>query len=123
MGFDPMSIKYINLAHESGLGTGKPSEIEITGDTEIVNENWHFEVGMSFHKFAGWFTWHGPTRFLQKLLTRPPILYFANFYSFVYHDVIHWPFREGKIYENWLVDSEWGRMFKGYQDMCTCCND
>ncbi len=121
MGFDPMSIKYINLAHEDGLGTGKPSEIEIVGDTDAVHENWNFKVGASFHKFAGWFIWHGPTRFMQKLLTRPPILYFANFYSFVYHDVIHWPFSEGKIYEKWLVESEWGRMFKGYQDMCTCC--
>jgi uncharacterized protein (DUF362 family) len=122
MGFDPMSIKYINLAHESGLGVGKPSEIEITGDVDVANENWNFKVGKSFHMFAGWVAWFGPTKFLQKVFTRPPILYFAQFYSFFYHDVIHWPLREGEIYRKWLVDSEWGRMFKGYQDMCTCCN-
>src|SRR5262245_35410148 len=30
MGFDPMSIKYIRLAHEAKLGVGDPAEIEIT---------------------------------------------------------------------------------------------
>ena len=33
MGFDPMSIKFIRLAHELGLGCGDPREIEIVGDT------------------------------------------------------------------------------------------
>ena len=72
MGFDPMSIKYIRLAHEAGLGVGRPEEIEIVGDHDAAAENWGFEVGVSFHKFAGWVTWFGPTRFMQKLLTRPP---------------------------------------------------
>jgi len=116
MGFDPMAIKYIRLAHETGLGIGRPEEIEIVGDKDAAEENWGFRVGVSFHRFAGWFTWFGPTRFLQKLLTRPPILYFGNFYSFFYHDILHWPLKERKIYRKWLVESEWGRLFKEYQD-------
>ena len=32
MGFDPMSIQYIRLAHDAGLGVGDPREIEIVGD-------------------------------------------------------------------------------------------
>ena len=32
MGFDPLSIKYIRLAHDAGLGCGDPREIEIVGD-------------------------------------------------------------------------------------------
>jgi uncharacterized protein (DUF362 family) len=115
MGFDPMSIKYIRLAHEAGLGIGRPEEIEIVGDLDAAAENWGFEVGVSFHKFAGWVTWFGPTRVLQKILTRPPILYLGNFYSFLYHDVIHWPLKESKLYKKWLVESEWGRLFKDYQ--------
>ena len=66
MGFDPMAIPYIRLAHDNGLGTGKPEEIEIVGDLDAARENWHFEVGFCFHKFVGWVTWFGPTRFLQK---------------------------------------------------------
>ncbi len=32
MGFDPMSLEYIRLAHEDGLGVGDPRDIEIVGD-------------------------------------------------------------------------------------------
>src|SRR5437762_7216479 len=35
MGFNPMSIKYIALAHEAGLGVGDPREIELVGDPAI----------------------------------------------------------------------------------------
>ena len=36
MGFDPLSIKYIRLAHDVGLGCGDPREIEIVGDLEAA---------------------------------------------------------------------------------------
>jgi uncharacterized protein (DUF362 family) len=115
MGFDPMAIRYIALAHEAGLGVGRPEEIEIVGDPELASENWHFEVGLCFHQFAAWVTWFGPTRFLQDVLTRPPLLYLGNFYSSFYHDVLHWRLRERRVYERWLVDSPWGRLFADYR--------
>ena len=34
MGLDPMSIKFIRLAHDLGLGCGDPRDIEIVGDEE-----------------------------------------------------------------------------------------
>ncbi len=116
MGFDPMKIDYIRMAHEDGLGCGRTEEIEIAGDLEAARENWGFRVGISFHKFAGWFTWFGPTRFLQKLLTRPPLLYLGNFYSYFYHDVIHWPLVQGRMYRQWLKRSPWGRLFQDYRE-------
>ena len=36
MGFDPMSLDYIRLAHEDGLGTGDPRDIEIVGDVDAA---------------------------------------------------------------------------------------
>ena len=36
MGIDPMSIKFIRLAHELGLGCGDPREIEIVGDVDAA---------------------------------------------------------------------------------------
>jgi len=114
MGFDPMSIKYINLAHQAGLGTGKPEDIEIVGDKELIKESWGFSVGASFHRFAGWVTWFGPTKFMKDVFTRPPVLYLGNFYSYFYHDILHWKFSKNAVYKKWLAESEWGRMFSEY---------
>ncbi|MFZ2055524.1 MAG: DUF362 domain-containing protein [Candidatus Aminicenantales bacterium] len=116
MGFEPMGIPYIRLAHEAGLGVGKPEEIQVVGDPDLATQNWDFRVGRSFHRLAGWLTWFGPTRVFQKLLTRPPLLYLLNLYSFIYHDVIHWPLREGRVFKRWLTASEWGRLFVEYRE-------
>jgi hypothetical protein len=116
MGFDPMAVKYIRLAHEAGLGVGDPAQIEIVGDPDAARENWGFRVGMCFHRFAGWVTWFGPTRFLQKTLTEPPVLYLGQAYSRAYHDLLHWPLVESRIYRRWLLESEWGHLFREYQE-------
>ena len=42
MGMDPMSIKYIRMAHDLGLGCGDPRDIEIVGDLDAAKENWQF---------------------------------------------------------------------------------
>ena len=116
MGFDPMDIKYLRLAHEAGLGVGRPGEIEVVGDADLAEQNWHFQVGRSFHRFAGWLTWFGPTRVFQKLLTRPPFLYLLTLYSFIYHDVVHWPLREKRVARRWRRESPWGRLFEEYRE-------
>ena len=85
MGFDPMKLKYIRLAHERGLGTGNPGEIEIVGDVDLAKESWNFHVGKTFHSFLGWLAWFGPTRIFQGLL-KTPFVHIANFMSEAYHD-------------------------------------
>ena len=42
MGMDPMSIKYIRMAHDLGLGCGDPRDIEVVGDLDAAKENWQF---------------------------------------------------------------------------------
>src|SRR3569623_1243179 len=37
MGFDPMSLDYIRLAAEAGLGHGRREDIEVVGDTQIAD--------------------------------------------------------------------------------------
>src|SRR5262249_21137946 len=39
MGFDPMSIRYLRLAHERGLGCADPREIEVIG-ADVSREAW-----------------------------------------------------------------------------------
>jgi uncharacterized protein (DUF362 family) len=113
MGFDPLSIKYIRLAHEAGLGVGDPREIALAGD-DVSGESWGFKVGGHLHSFLGWLTWYGPTRFLQKVVTRPPVVAIPILFSELFHDYYHWPLKEKRIYERWLRESRWGRLFAKY---------
>ena len=115
MGFDPMSIKYIRLAHDAGLGVGDPREIELVGDPAIGNESWGFKVTKTFHSFLGYLAWFGPTKFLQQLIFHTPIVYFPNLVSETYHDYYRWNFKEKKIYERWLEESPWGQLFAQYR--------
>ncbi|MDP3768972.1 MAG: DUF362 domain-containing protein, partial [Dehalococcoidia bacterium] len=114
MGFDPLSIPYIGIAHQEGLGTGDPREIEVVGD-DISNESWGFKVGSSAHSFMAWLAWYGPTRVFQWVL-HTPLVHFANFWSEAYHDYYHWPLKERKVYERWLEESPWGQLFATYAD-------
>jgi uncharacterized protein (DUF362 family) len=115
MGFDPMSIDYIRLAHERGLGVGDVGELEMVGD-DVSGENWHFEVGMSFHRFLGWMGWYGPTRVLQKLIFRTPLVKVPILVSEINHDYVHWPLKERKIYQRWRETTPWGRLFAEYDE-------
>jgi uncharacterized protein (DUF362 family) len=114
MGFDPLSIKYIRMAHEAGLGVGDPREIEIVGD-DISGENWHFKVGTNFHGFLAWLAWYGPTRFLQKLIMHTKLVMIPIFMSELNHDIVSWPLKYRKIYEKWRAEEPWGRLFDRYQ--------
>ena len=114
MGFDPLAIGYIRLAHERGLGVGDTREIELVGD-DVSGENWHFEVGRSFHKFLGWLSWFGPTRVLQRLLFRTWIVYIPIFVSEFNHDCVQWPLKEKGVYRRWRRESPWGRLFVEYE--------
>ncbi len=115
MGFDPLTIPYIKLAHENGLGVGDVREIEIVGDPDVAKENWQFQVGYNFHRFLGWLSWYGPTKVLQKLIFHTPIVNIPIFVSEFNHDYIHWPLKERGIYLKWREETPWGRLFDRYE--------
>lgn len=113
MGFDPMSIKYIRLAHEKGLGTGDLKEIEVVGE-DITNENWRFTVGRNLAARAGHLLWFGPLKAIQHLFFRTPLVYIFVFASFIYHDYIWWPLRGKAIQSRLRKESKWGKLFENY---------
>jgi hypothetical protein len=115
MGFDPLSIGYIRIAHEDGLGVGDVRDIEIVGDS-IEGQDWGFEVGKSFHKFLGWLSWYGPTKALQNLIFKTALVNIPIFISEFNHDYIHWPLKERQIYRRWKKESQWGRLFSEYRE-------
>ena len=114
MGFDPLSIKYIALAQEHGLGIGDPRDIEIVGD-DISNENWGFKVGYSTHTFLAWLSWYGPTRVLQKAIFRTPFVIVPTLIGEAEQDYMYWPLKFKGVAEHWRQTTTWGKLFQRYQ--------
>ena len=118
MGFDPLSIEYIRLAHEDGLGVGDPRQIEIVGDGEAANENWHFHVGKNLVRIGGGdLIWFGPLKRFQKLFFHTPLVNGFILASEVYHDLYRWPLVDRRAFERWCEATPWGQLFLRYAQM------
>lgn len=114
MGFDPMGIEYINVAHQDKLGTGDPREIEIVGD-DISKESWGFTVGNNGVSLFGNLAWFGPLKPMQKLFFRTPMVHAFIFGSEAYHDYYRWPLKDRKVFEQWRRETHWGKLFQKYE--------
>jgi uncharacterized protein (DUF362 family) len=114
MGFDPLSIEYIRVAHEDGLGVGDPREIEIVGDAEAAGESWGFKVGDNGASLIGDLLWFSPLQVFQKLFFRTPLVHLFIFGSETYHDYYRWPLRDRRTFEAWRKGTPWGRLFDRY---------
>ena len=116
MGFDPMSLKYIRLAHEKGLGCGDPREIEIVGDADAAKENWHFTGPFKKMTFASrmqhliyWGPLKKPIEWSLKTVLAP----WAYIASVMYHDSFWYPSHQARIRE--ILASDWGRLFQNWE--------
>jgi len=115
MGFDPLSIDYIRLAHEDGLGVGDPRDIEIVGDADAAKENWKFHVGKNLVRIGGGdLIWFGPLKRFQNLFFRTPLVNGFILASDVYHDFYRWPLLDRRVFERWCETTAWGQMFLRY---------
>lgn len=113
MGFDPMSIDYIKLAHEDGLGTGIIEEIEIVGEN-ISKIIFQFSVGNNMAEKIGHAFLFGPLKKMQWLFFHTPIVYLFVFGSYLYHDFIWWPFVGKRILDVIQANTEFGMYFANY---------
>jgi uncharacterized protein (DUF362 family) len=114
MGFDPMSLPYLALAHEQRLGKAKPEEIEIVGDVELAAQRWGFSVGDNGASRVGDLLWFGPLKRFQKLFFHTPLVNVFVAGSELYHDYYRWPLRDRAVYERWTRESPWGALFERY---------
>jgi len=115
MGFDPMTIDYIRIAHEDGLGVGRVPEIEVVG-ADISGESWGFEVGDNGASLVGDFIWFGPMKPFQKLFFRTPLVNVFIIGSEIYHDYYRWPAKDRRTFEDWKRTTSWGRLFEQYSN-------
>jgi uncharacterized protein (DUF362 family) len=114
MGFDPMGLEFINVAHQDKLGVGDPRDIEIVGD-DVSRESWGFEVGDNGASKVGDFMWFGPMKRFQKLFFHTPLVNAFIFGSEAYHDYYRWPLKDKKTFERWLEGTQWGKLFGAYR--------
>ena len=113
MGFDPMSLKYIHLAHQAGLGVGDPRDIELVGE-DVSQENWQFQVGDNLASRVGDLLWFSPLKKIQNFFFRTPLVNVFILGSEAYHDYFRWPLRDRRTFETWLSGTPWGKMFQEY---------
>ncbi len=114
MGFDPMSLEYINVAHGDKLGVGDTRDIEIVGD-DISKESWGFKVGDNGASMVGDFMWFGPMKSMQKLFFHTPLVNVFIAGSEAYHDYYRWPMKDRKTFEQWRANTHWGQLFQKYE--------
>ncbi|MEW6235297.1 MAG: DUF362 domain-containing protein [Candidatus Omnitrophota bacterium] len=119
MGFNPMEIKFIRLAHEKGLGCGDPKEIELVGDMDAAQENWNFEGPFKHLTFAANMQhkiyWGGLKNWVEWSLKTwlAPWSYIA---SVAYHDMYWYPrFGNNRVLE--CLQSDWGRLFHNWEKL------
>jgi len=115
MGFDPLSIGYIRIAHNDGLGTGDTRDIEVIGD-DISGESWGFTVGNNGVSLFGNLAWFGPLKGMQNLFFRTPLVHAFIFGSEAYHDYYRWQLVDGRIFRKWRDTTPWGALFRQYAE-------
>ncbi len=115
MGFDPMSIEYLRLADEQGLGHARRQDIDVVGDVALADERWGFSVGDNGASRIGDVMWFGPLKRFQKLFFHTPLVNVFVMGSEVYHDYYRWPLRDKRVFEAWRDDTSWGQLFGQYQ--------
>jgi uncharacterized protein (DUF362 family) len=117
MGLDPLSIKFIRLAHDLGLGCGDPRHIEIVGDQAAAQQNWHFEGPFKKMTFASrmqhkiyWGSLKKPIEWSLKTWLAP----WSYIASVIYHDSFWYPARARQAMDE-VLGSEWGRLFEHWE--------
>jgi uncharacterized protein (DUF362 family) len=118
MGFDPLKIRYIRLAHDLGLGCGDPRDIRIAGDEAAAAENWRF-VGpferMTFASRMQHQIYWGPLRRPIEWSLKTVLAPWAYVASVLYHDSFWYPVL-ARARMQAVLDSPWGRLFQNWED-------
>ena len=113
MGFDPMSIKFIRLGHESGLGCADLDDIEIVGE-DISEVSWGLKSKENTFASRGQkLIYWGPLKPLERALLRTPIVPWAYLASNLYHNG-YWLRFIGRKRVREAMKTGWGQLFQSY---------
>ena len=112
MGYDPLAIPYLRMAHDRGLGVADPREIDVAGD-DVSEVNFRCRTSRSLVVWGDQMIRKGPLRPLKKLLLHSPLVVWAPFASNVYHDLLWYP-TIGRSRIRGFAETGWGRLFARY---------
>lgn len=114
-GFDPLGIRFIRRAHETGLGVGDPRQIEIIGYDIEQEAPWGFVQEDTFASTGQKMIYHGPLKPFEKILLQSPLVPWSYFASNFYHNVYWYPF-VGRPRVEAALHTKWGQKFAQYGD-------
>jgi hypothetical protein len=112
MGYDPMSIPFLRMAHERGLGIADLEDVEIAGDP-IAGVNFGFTTRRSFVIWGDQLIRKGWLRPLERLLLHSPLAGWAPMASTLYHDWLWYP-TIGRARIRTFMQTDWGHLFQQY---------
>jgi uncharacterized protein (DUF362 family) len=113
MGFDPMSIPYLRMATERGLGEARIDRIEVAGE-DLGRLNMHFKSRRSFVIWGDQMLRIGPLRFLERIALHSPLVFWAPMASNLYHDAFWYP-TIGRLRIGKFMGTDWGRLWQSYR--------
>jgi hypothetical protein len=110
-----MSLDFIRLGHERGLGIGNPSEIEIVGMDLKDVKRFGFVQEETFASKGQKMIYHGWLKGFEGLLLRSPLVPWSYMASDWYHNYYWYPF-VGRQRVEAALDTKWGQLFTQYGD-------
>lgn len=118
MGFDPLKIDYIKMAHDKGLGMGDTDQIEIIGMDKGDLKNMNFKFQTSRSPVVKWDQRIRKStmniKWLHNILFNSPLFKTFIFASEFYHDKLWYP-TTGKNKIREYKKTNWGQMFDEYE--------
>jgi uncharacterized protein (DUF362 family) len=112
MGFDPLRLKFLYLAHQLGLGKADPREIRIKG-ADISGVDFHFRMKDTLASRGQKAIYWGKLKPLEHLLLRTPIVPWSFVASRFYHD-FYWYNVHGRKIAAKFLQTGWGKLFNSY---------
>jgi uncharacterized protein (DUF362 family) len=121
MGFDPLNIEYIRMAHDQGLGTGDVDQLDIIGmdSKEVRDMNLNFTVKRSLvvkwdQRLRNTTYRYRPLKPVHWLFFHTPLFRLLIAGSTIYHDWFWYRFI-GKRKIKKFQETDWGRLYDSYE--------
>lgn len=114
MGFDPLSIEYLRLAHDDRLGTAAPRDIALVGD-DLSRENWGFSSQRDSGPLSRVLPKPWPLRRLERALAKTPVGAAYVLGEELFREHVRWHIEDRGAFERWRRETPWGQLFARYE--------